>query len=262
MPINKKPAEIRIICLGNSSTYGWGVESLQTYPFHLQELLEGKSPGTYKVYNMGVPGYTSFQGKLLVREIREYSPDYIIVSFGSNDATVAGIEEKELYRRWNSVYGRMAESLSKLYLYKLLRSIIFKFYNPFNQMEKSDLVNRVSIKDYLANLREIINMSRIMKSRLYFLLINQEANYQSVFEKTAAYYQVQLINFPAIIESKRQTVLSNPEYAHFIEYYENLWGETEMEKNPEFLFRVDRTHPNSLGHYLIAQTIVRLIERN
>lgn len=58
-PIWNSLAERRygIICLGQSFTYGTGVPDTQTYPFHLQLLLNrGKFLGPYRAYNFGSAG--------------------------------------------------------------------------------------------------------------------------------------------------------------------------------------------------------------
>lgn len=48
-------AGLRILCLGDSVTFGWGVEDDETWPARLAELLADRGVGA-RVYNGGVPG--------------------------------------------------------------------------------------------------------------------------------------------------------------------------------------------------------------
>lgn len=59
----------RILMLGHSSTFGWKVESDETYPAALQRLLDEFQPAPgYQVINAGNPGHTAYQGKVLLSE--------------------------------------------------------------------------------------------------------------------------------------------------------------------------------------------------
>src|SRR6056300_1710410 len=53
---------LRIMTLGCSTTFGWGVADSETYPARLQHYLTEAGYGNVEVVNAGQPGYTSFQG--------------------------------------------------------------------------------------------------------------------------------------------------------------------------------------------------------
>jgi lysophospholipase L1-like esterase len=72
-----------VVCLGDSCTFGIGVDDDETYPARLQELLPG-----VQCLNAGVPGYSAFQGRQwLEANIDRWSPAVVIISFGFNDAS-------------------------------------------------------------------------------------------------------------------------------------------------------------------------------
>ncbi len=77
---------LRILALGDSTTFGLGVEDRKTWPAMLQKRLRAKGMDV-EVVNAGVPGYTAFQGQRFMRE-RGFAlqPDLVIVTFGFNDA--------------------------------------------------------------------------------------------------------------------------------------------------------------------------------
>ncbi len=77
----------RIICLGDSCTYGSNVDWDQTYPARLQVVLNnGDDEPRIEVLNAGVSGYTSYQGfRYLQEDLIRYKPDLVTLYFGPND---------------------------------------------------------------------------------------------------------------------------------------------------------------------------------
>ncbi len=81
-----EPAEgtIRVACLGDSVTFGYGVEDDETYPAVLAELLAAH--GSYEVINAGVPSHDSRQGSLVLHHrVLPLQPDVVVLCFGLND---------------------------------------------------------------------------------------------------------------------------------------------------------------------------------
>jgi lysophospholipase L1-like esterase len=93
----------RILSLGDSCTWGWLVGQQQSYPAVLQRLLdEGETEGRYDVINAGVPGHTSYQGLLHLRDrALALRPDVVILNYGFNDPFRTGDVERQL--RWEHV---------------------------------------------------------------------------------------------------------------------------------------------------------------
>jgi len=85
----KRPGTYRIICLGDSITFGLDLDDEYTYPSQLEKLLRGFArPGaTIEVINAGVYAYTSRQGlAYLDQRLLKFEPDLVILGFGFNDA--------------------------------------------------------------------------------------------------------------------------------------------------------------------------------
>lgn len=86
IPIERRPGFLRVVCLGESTTFG--TNSLSNYPAHLHKILEhdGRGYQGYEVINGGVPGWVSDQIALRVRnQIARYKPDVVILYAGWND---------------------------------------------------------------------------------------------------------------------------------------------------------------------------------
>ena len=59
----------RIACVGDSYTYGWGVELDESYPKQLEKCLSSHAPR--EVLNFGVFGYNARQVEETLRQSRE-----------------------------------------------------------------------------------------------------------------------------------------------------------------------------------------------
>lgn len=85
----EKPADtIRIAFLGDSFTFGWGVEEDQIFVRVLERLLNETIGANRRVeiLNFGVPGYSTFQEVALYREkVAPFKPDLVVIYFVSND---------------------------------------------------------------------------------------------------------------------------------------------------------------------------------
>ena len=86
----KDPGVFRIIALGDSLTYGYGVAETDTYPRVLQNMLREKY--RVEVLNFGVSGnQISDMQKLFEKFGREFKPDLVIYGFCLNDFLPSGV---------------------------------------------------------------------------------------------------------------------------------------------------------------------------
>ena len=84
---HKGADELRILFLGDSCTFGYGLLHGQTF-VELTERMLREHPGVGAVdcINAGVPGYTLFQGyRLLETRGFDWRPDALVLSFGWNE---------------------------------------------------------------------------------------------------------------------------------------------------------------------------------
>ncbi len=72
---------LSVVCLGDSCTFGLGVEDGETFPARLA------AATGLGVLNAGVPGYSAYQGRrLLEGRIGSWRPRAVVIQFGWNDA--------------------------------------------------------------------------------------------------------------------------------------------------------------------------------
>jgi len=165
---HKTPGSFRIVCLGASPTFGWGVKYENTYPRQLGERLKKGGYEKIEVINAGNIGYTSYQGLIFLKKaIEDLDPDLITVSFVLNELDKYrfyrsnGKADKELEPE-NTVVVGFRNILSNSRFYRLLMRMLGKkgglAGNDINLHYPGQL--RVSPDDYRKNLQAIVDFAR------------------------------------------------------------------------------------------------------
>ena len=97
-PIVEAPKQrLRILALGDSCTFGLGVDDHVTWPSQLERILR-QLGWDVDVINSGVPGFTAWQGRrYLESEGLRLQPDVVVFCFGFNDEdTWASRSDREM----------------------------------------------------------------------------------------------------------------------------------------------------------------------
>lgn len=253
---NKK--EHKIFCLGDSTTFGWGVEFEYVWTKKLEKFLNGMpSENKFKVINYGVPGYTSFQGVRLLKEVLVYTPDVIIFSFGKNDSDRVRQTESEKCKDITKVklFLQNTPLKSKTYGFFMFNFYIigrqiknFLLSQPylapkiFRHDDAKKIFHRVPIDEYVRNLKEAIKICNSNNIKLIFLNMGWNTNecpsnenhdilYLDTTSELGKYYGIPVVEF------ERSNI------------------------NPG-LFTHDNVHPNILGHEVIAKKVLNAIITN
>jgi lysophospholipase L1-like esterase len=160
----KPPGIFRIVCLGESSTFGYRDGDQETYPIYLQKLLTERNFHA-EVINAGFPYYnTGSILTLLKKEILDYHPDLITLYAGYNDTSwpthisVSGrlalwiqshsITYLVLKDNLNQVVGKVDRHVFDFLIPQVLRDEQFK--------QEDDLVAR----RYSRNVRSIVRTAK------------------------------------------------------------------------------------------------------
>lgn len=156
---DKRPGTRRIMALGCSTTFGWGVADRESYPAVLERRIRDAGLRSVEVINGGQPGYTSFQGLWLWDEVlKYYEPDVVLVGYVVQDARKAQYSDKSQAILQQD--GRFLKDnlLYRWRFYQLIRSMIGGFQVEAKEVGANDAggVYRVSPEDYAANLREFV----------------------------------------------------------------------------------------------------------
>jgi lysophospholipase L1-like esterase len=83
----KPSGTFRIVGLGDSVMFGWGVPAEATYLRVLEDLLQARGDGVrYETLNFGVPGYNAVMEVETFRAVaRSYEPDLVVIGYVPND---------------------------------------------------------------------------------------------------------------------------------------------------------------------------------
>jgi lysophospholipase L1-like esterase len=265
--LEKSANKKKVICLGDSITFGWNVDQNLTYPIHLEWLLNAKYPGQFEVVNAGVPGYTSRQGLVFyAKKLRKLKPAFVIISFGANDSTFAPIPDKNSIR-YKSASAVLHELLSFSRIYTLLRGSMLPLkkslflYNV--PTVNNELVARVSPMDYYGNLVELLNEIAKDGCKPILLTTTEENEYSKKMDMIAKEKNIMLVKGYLTILSHKKEIFTDRRFINLRRLYVDLLGEPNLMAYPDYFLFVDPVHPSAIGHKIIAEKLfekINLIE--
>jgi hypothetical protein len=80
-PVDADAQILRIVVLGDSYTFGWGVPSDRAFPSILEQLLRGIAPHVpLEVVNAGIPGYAPTQQLKMLASVQAAFPFQIVIA--------------------------------------------------------------------------------------------------------------------------------------------------------------------------------------
>ncbi len=254
----KQPEAIRIVCLGDSVTFGYRVPPVWPekpteydpawlpYPMLLEKELRAGNPGrAIEVITMAVPGYTSHQGLAwLRRDIDELKPDLLTISFGWNDASYSDVpDHKAIVTTKSAVAVRWMIDHSQAFAHatRWLRS------SNTERPATHRPAPRVYQPDYVNNFLTMVQLAR--DRRIDVVVI--AAPYRDV---VATAPEGDLI--PRYRESLRTAM-----QAQHVPFLELLELTEKAYPSNEGWFG-ERIHPNHMGHRLMASELLNLINSN
>jgi len=230
----QKPSSVfRIVCLGDSWTFGWNVGQNQAYPQMLKSLLSRDfSKANFEVFNLGVGGYSSLNGlKLLKTRALDLNPDLAIISFAMNEPRMAGLPDKIASQgeEFVNLQKKLSLLLNKSELFKLLRywAVLLKWkpesINRYTEkmsqsaIWKGQLVDnddklqpwvKDSLKDFDNNHREMIKVARSHNISIV-LLYNEfwkDSPYLKVLQRISRDERVPLVDSSGLIAGAQKRI--------------------------------------------------------
>ena len=243
--------------LGDSSSFGWGVDFEDSYPQQLAEKLKQLPlTSSITVENYSTPGFTSYHGKLLLEDkVKIKNGDIVLVSFGSNDSYPSLKSDSVRFQARNSMVGKISWSLNRLMIMKWMRTLIHSLPEPRIPKTKN---SRVSLEEYQKNLGVIFQEILQRGGKPHFISICNGWEYRDVAKQTAKSAHIPFYDFPDIFKPYLSKVHDLfPE--KFVTYFEAYGKILEKETQLVFLFP-DLCHPNAIGHGLMANALFEGLE--
>jgi hypothetical protein len=136
IPYIKPDNEKRILLLGDSVTFGWGVSQGQAFSDQMEPLLYEQTGNRWQVINAGINGYNTDQEATFLRiEGMRYVPDYVLLIYVSNDVDSVFDPNKTTWRRHPVWPPSLPEAINRL----LQLSYLNQLTHLFARMHKMDL---------------------------------------------------------------------------------------------------------------------------
>ena len=160
-PVERGSNDFRVLCLGDSNTFGCGVRYEEAYPTVLAELLREAFPDReIHVMNAGCSGYSAHQGlEILQRRGLKYRPDVVTIWFGWNDkAYWDGMTDAEHAR----LFAR-ERRLTSSFTYRVLSYTLRRASHDEVREEREETESRqrrMPLADYEARLRDMVELTR------------------------------------------------------------------------------------------------------
>jgi lysophospholipase L1-like esterase len=264
----KKPGTLRIVTLGDSSTFGWGVDPDYTFQNLLEKRLIQSLGREVEVFNLGVSGHTTRHGLGVLRHYAwKLNPDLLIVSFGSNDARYVLQPADKVLAADETWLGGLRWTLMKFKTFRLMRKLILSIFDPFRAMIPKPgqpgkaLVHSVPLDQYQNNLRTMIMEARGRHAAVIFMGICAPDDYFKGMKDVAENENVPLVDTKAIFQDSLEKLRSGLLYPDEVRFAQNIYGEEAMAKNWWLYVSSDGCHPNRAGTSLLADALAPIVEQ-
>ncbi len=251
-----KPAGVRrIMALGDSSVYGFGVEDDEVFTARLGQAM-GES---VQVINAAVPGYSTYQTINLL-QIRALSlePDLLLVGCIWSDNNFDSFVDRDLLAAYSTFRNHRAravkETLKRSSLYTILDyklRVLRKFPEDRRvgwMIGRGEKIGqrRVPIQEYAANLEIITELAHDAGAEVAFMVLPNREDLTMVHQSGAAW------------DPYRQVMRDTAtRHGAPLMYLPELFEETGLEADELFL---DEMHPTAKGHALWADLVLETLD--
>ena len=243
VPVRKEDGVVRVFCLGDSRTFGLGVDDEQPYAAKLGPALSQRLRGRRaEAVNAGAPGYSSFQGALLAEQLMRFQPDVLTFCFGTNDFTLRTVPDREVHARTIHWLATVRQCLDRSMLYLHFRWAVLALARPRQRAgAESPPRPRVSADEYVQNMDRAFRLCRSKGALPVVVCIPvldrgqiQAAPYRQIARRVAAAQGVPVVDMMSLIEKNR-------------------WSPSEL--------YLDGGYLNARGHKLLAEELATVIAK-
>ncbi len=244
-------ADVRLLFLGESTTFGLGVGPDQAYPAQLQALLAGQA-GRPRVasINRGVPGLTTTaMVRSLPEKLEVYRPHMVVILAGANDYNeqLNGLEEAGD----GLLPAPARRRVSGLRLYKMIRLAV-ELRRPGVKMEGGEVL----FYRHGAS-RNILYQEPRDEARIAAVTARLEANLETLIRLSReAGARPVLMGYLQAIEENR--VLERVAERTGVPYVSTF---IHLHERPPDLFVEDGWHPSARGHRHMAEALAPVVRR-
>jgi lysophospholipase L1-like esterase len=263
IPIARGPDALRVVAVGNSSTFGWGVNDDETYPQHLARRLAQLYLGrAVDVMNAGVPGFTTFQGgRILAAEVLPRRPDFIVLSFGFNDSRPAASSDSAFAVQRRARVARMARAMGRFAIYRSLERLLRRGEtgDRLSPGPAERVTVRVPAPEFAMRLRAMVRAARAADAQPILLAMAIPKPYRDAIATISREESVPFLDTTPYLLARIADDDVRATHAGAFARHEAAWRDVPRERWRSAAY-ADAIHPSGIGHDLIAEWIARVIE--
>lgn len=259
-PLRKTPGRLRIAALGDSSTYGMGVNEEDGWVRQLEARLR-ESGVDAEVLNFGVVGFTLEQGyELYLGRVRDYQPDIVILAFGAINDSVrasAGIADRAKIDHLADPLYRARQFLQRYATFRLAELELRKLARGEEDLKKDKVYHRVPLfrfKNLITEFRDrttesnaalaVISPPRRMEVEYNIPVVLE---FTQLLEEEAASLDLTFIDVRAAIREK-----------DLAEFGGSTPEPKLLDQSPYF---IDPYHPSPAGHAIYADVVLDVLRQ-
>jgi lysophospholipase L1-like esterase len=246
---SQRPGIVRMLHLGESTTFGLGVKREEAYPAIVAEDLRTRHPGhEFVSTNRGVPGLvTSAMERTLNEKLTLIHPRLVTIMAGANDFNeeLNGLASQDRF-----LPQRVAGLLSSLRIYKTLW-LGFQLMRPSVRLEQGEVIYY-----HHGGSKNILYETPRDEQRIAEVTFQLEDNLRRMIGAARKAGSIVLLvgYIQAIEENKILMRVANETAVPYVSTY------LEPEARRRDLFVADGWHPSALGHRYIADRIAAVVD--
>ncbi len=209
----------RLVCLGDSVTFGWNIAYEKSFPYLLEKKLSEQYPGVL-VINSGTGGQTVVDGlDRLDSDVFYFSPQAVIINFGLNDAFIITEEENN------------SESDEPL----------------IDEYKDTDLKNNIDLDTFASTYRQLIE--GVLEKGLEILIMGTNPVMTELVWENKDIARKQEESYRLYNQAVRD--IAEDHGLIFVDIREGFMAQGELDK----LIQPDGVHPNETGLALISEIL-------
>lgn len=253
----KAPGKTRIICAGDSVTWGYMTPTDQTFAAQLE-----RQDPSYEVINAGVIGYSLSQERVFVERLRKFSPDVILINLCRNDVLPtedpfkniralqrAQLKEQLERQQWTAEEKKLLARTDDIFVNA---KRVYREVRKFSPEEK-EVLNQVFFQPPLEEL------ARMQEPRIIFLLIPPLDKFEKyeALKKRVVESGIEFIDFPELVDGP-PTLLKwyrSPLRKTILNDLHNIFAVSERRQVYQKRNYMDAMHTTPKGNRLIAEKI-------